>query len=760
MSSPGPSDQLIVQIHWFREDLAKRDVEYHEFIDPECDLGIIVCTNSARNRRRLESNPLAPSQPSLPAPISQLYTPSQSRTCSQPHGPDTISDAITQPQRSSAAQISPIKQNPSTTISEVPQPSTSPNSLLDLVYTTVDRNKKAQQRRVKRKFQASAQDISGSNNKPIPKRRQIQTKLLSMPFVPRESEDEAEPSENGEDDTEPLDKDNTEPSENGENDTEPLDKDNTEPSGNGEGNTEPLDKDDTELLDKDNTDLLDKDDAEPLDEGDTELLDKDDAELWDKEEAKPLDKEDNEVANSTEPNYLDSPENRIHNPSEDHPENSTNNLLDDSSDNPPDDGLDESSADLGDYSLQSHMDTSLKDPRPNGPDDTRRSQLCSRVSEHSAISAWFRSQAVDGHVLSQQQQDSYIKKAKAIAGPESVQDWQRFIESWRGHGSLTLQNSSSSEAGVEVLQMQDVPTDIARFCYAYQQVQLSEVATSFRAISLRIQLTKLYDLYCKAESSGILDSLPRSSGVTCAVQVRQYLFGCLYPKMKGIASPATNNFSKKEWFAFTSQLRNALRWYTIREQFGYGVIGLLPNRIVSNTWVHKLKSENFDLWLRVIHQFNPQCIEAGRHWADTLALAFAGRSPPPTRKALEDIPTLSLKTYSDPSALFSQDIQGSISTHLPNNLATQGNLSPPSHQISTTSEDISGQPGIPTFSSSQIFGNLFPDITPFAQGQVDPNSSGWTYLSEYNVGQYFPDSDPTTFEGYELESGLQEDVDI
>ena len=220
-------------------------------------------------------------------------------------------------------------------------------------------------------------------------------------------------------------------------------------------------------------------------------------------------------------------------------------------------------------------------------------------------------------ILARTQHVKMIKMARAIAGRESSEDWQMFMVNWR-------QTTSADTTYPGHLEGQ--PQPVLDFCRVYQQLQTSEVADSFTAIRHRIYLLRLWQHY---EAIGELDLRSTSTpGQTSRSVQKRHLFHLLHPRFEDLLSPRTSTTSQSAWTAFTHRLGYASRWHAIRQALGLGVLGLIPNRVVSNTWVQELKVRDLELWIRVIQHFNPACIASGHQWTRTLIPALARRSSP------------------------------------------------------------------------------------------------------------------------------------
>jgi hypothetical protein len=189
------------------------------------------------------------------------------------------------------------------------------------------------------------------------------------------------------------------------------------------------------------------------------------------------------------------------------------------------------------------------------------------------------------------------------------------IISWRNNGILTSRPTSSTTKAVSQ-HLANLPSVVVNFCHTYRSLERINVAENFKAITHRCRMVDFWKMYIKAESVSI-DREPRlESGQTKQAQRIRFLFDLLYQSYQGIKDVQTNPISKHDWVAFTNQLKWANRWYDIREEFGYGIPGLIPERIVSKTFIQRgLQGPTFELWIRAVKHFNPGCTRAAQNWS-------------------------------------------------------------------------------------------------------------------------------------------------
>jgi len=271
-----------------------------------------------------------------------------------------------------------------------------------------------------------------------------------------------------------------------------------------------------------------------------------------------------------------------------------------------------------------------------------------------AIDPWFNEVLARHSTIKPSLQTKMKKAAVAIAGRRAVQDWQDFFQCWREKGLLT---SRPASRGQPLLRLQTLPNEIVHFYYIYDEVRTADTATSFKAITHRCRMVRLFHLYCQAESVPVEDEPPLERGQTRQSQRKRFLFSLLYPASEGIKDVAKNESSKSDWNAFTKRLSAATRWQMLVEEFGYGVLGLIPEELVPNRWIQRGMSDpEFAIWIRAVTHFNPKCRTACQNWGTELARAIAGQLPSRKKRTLESVGEKALSGYQDPQSLFCEEV--------------------------------------------------------------------------------------------------------
>jgi hypothetical protein len=270
--------------------------------------------------------------------------------------------------------------------------------------------------------------------------------------------------------------------------------------------------------------------------------------------------------------------------------------------------------------------------------------------------AWFAggdARTKTGAVLARAKQQQMMQRAKAVAGVESAEDWQEYLEAWRQHGSLTSRPTSSALGHAQRM----VSKELEGLATAYSRVASFDMTDSFRAITRRYHLVGLWTAYQTAEEATATSTRdwPQGRGHDKRTYRKRVLFVHLHPE---VGVPAQGNWATvyrgEDWTKFSRALTAAHRWHDFAETLGIGVLAMVPERIVPSKWVERdLKNEEFAIWLRAIAHFRPGARNAGRNWERVVERARSGRALSTIRRTLELTDRTALTTLADTASMFS-----------------------------------------------------------------------------------------------------------
>ena len=620
-------------IQTLREELDLLNVEYHEFVDPESEMGVIVCKNTAVIRRQL-SHPPPSSQipprrrlPSQLPPSSALHDEDNITSHPVTPAPDQVDNAIRE-----AVAIKAALRGPPGAAWDAAQ--------AKLTQSTSNRNKKAEAARKRKEAEAEGVRKRRQDHPPSSEKKRPRQTLKERDVDQEEDQamvDSDDESVEVEDDQAMVDSDDERVEvEDGEKEDQVIvdsDDERTEEE-DVEERAEEQDADDEGVEEEDEGGA----EVEEAEEEDQATVDADD------EGVEEEDKEGAEVEEAEEEDQatVDGDDTRVEEEVEEDEGGAEGQATVDADDQRADD-IEEQ--ETGGVALNQEAT------------EVEELELMQPMSHPSPreVHAWFASQASGlSKALSPNEEMTFYRRAMAIAGPESAAEWQGFMQSWRDNGRL----SSGPSFLPDPKNASSLPGGVREFRQAYRHVVQLEREEGFTRIAHRIRMVELRRLYDNVQ----VEEQILTQGKTRISERKSYLFALLYPQHA--TSPASTKLARDGGegkvhrsnpdprATFTRLLMDADRWDAVRRDLGYGVLGLIPTSIVPNKWVQRLSKPQYRLWVATIQRFNPNSVRAGHSWSRTLTKAIKGLRPSARPKLLESIPRHNLADLLNPSDLF------------------------------------------------------------------------------------------------------------
>jgi len=280
------------------------------------------------------------------------------------------------------------------------------------------------------------------------------------------------------------------------------------------------------------------------------------------------------------------------------------------------------------------------------------------LSQQTAdTNAWFdKDQQKYGVYTKPKLRAKMVKNAKAIAGHKAVRDWKDFYTCWRVNGQLKSRPTSRDGSQLQRPQGVNYPAEFQQLYDVYDRVRSTDLTMSFKAITYRCRMVRLYELYHAAESAQFPTEPVFSSGMTKRARRKRSLFQYLHPGFEGIRDLRTNPRSRSQWGDFGRRLSAATRWQAVKQALGWGALGLIPESAIPANWIQRgLTDDQLAVWLRAVSHFNPMGRDACIKWSTTLLRAMDGGRPPQKRRVLEGVTNRALGGYTSPQVLFCED---------------------------------------------------------------------------------------------------------
>ena len=273
------------------------------------------------------------------------------------------------------------------------------------------------------------------------------------------------------------------------------------------------------------------------------------------------------------------------------------------------------------------------------------------MRENGTKLAWLANQP-DCMGMGRREASALVFRASAIGSGEALENLKAVLAHWRKNGTVDLNRQtppqssshppqSSSQSLVTFTSgSQNINAALSGFRKAFFNLASIEATGILQDILYRHHLAHLYHCYQNAEA--LLDRTRlsvRGRGVGDASLVKQQLFKALYPSTDTPSSSLADSSapSGKQWRYFTKCLYKGHRWYCMQEALGSGIFAITPTSKIPHSFVERLSSAVFNVFLNLIKRFYPDAIKFGRLIEDFVQNALTGRQPPCSYLPIEDI---------------------------------------------------------------------------------------------------------------------------
>lgn len=253
--------------------------------------------------------------------------------------------------------------------------------------------------------------------------------------------------------------------------------------------------------------------------------------------------------------------------------------------------------------------------------------------------------------------------AAAMGSIQCVYDWSRILRDWRARHALWAQNFGDTTSIPS-----DVPVQEKEICSAQifdthsGQWQRSAVGhdirqpgmsekLNFKTLFLEIQGVKekgtVPDMRYRwimaainAEYLALMASTKRSgmllrNGRQCpATMAQEQLFAAVYDV--DYTGRVTSTTAPSLWRRFRARLYRADRWGHLSRRFGMGVLALLPQDVVTTSFVENTMDKvSFKRWVDMVHLCCPDLHGLAALVQPIFLACVEARAPPPVRLRLE-----------------------------------------------------------------------------------------------------------------------------
>lgn len=243
-----------------------------------------------------------------------------------------------------------------------------------------------------------------------------------------------------------------------------------------------------------------------------------------------------------------------------------------------------------------------------------------------------------------------VKVAFQVGGRVAIEDWKGLMRQWRVDQTLnqpspgTVVPYRSGDGHVDGLQE------------AMRSVRFSLNQGNLAMIRRRVAFAQQVNEYDAALANWpkhikMREEVSVPNGHGKPSQAKRVLF-C---KAQGIAEEVNPHLGQHKalWVSFEKELTYGRKWAYIRDNLGFGILGLLPSD-TAPTFYERLTNDELELFVYVIGKFNPRAVEAGEVVSQMVREALTGGVVPAGRLALEDFNLTDSDAIEDPVYLFSE----------------------------------------------------------------------------------------------------------
>lgn len=264
-----------------------------------------------------------------------------------------------------------------------------------------------------------------------------------------------------------------------------------------------------------------------------------------------------------------------------------------------------------------------------------------------------------------------VLNAAAIGGPAALSELRAVMRCWRERGALTavdhafslgnpgnrMAPSDASQVLVHLssqeLPVQTVEEAVDRLCDLYQTVERVEAFSLLQKLYLRLRLARLYAQYEQAvqlittheEDSRVLAAENGRLRIRPGTLARDALFRQFYERIHGQTYMRAGSdrrsmdwaevFSQPEVQRTRQQFDRKLvmggRWFRFMEQFGRFAFLMVPDDVISESWIQRRSEKEFTAWLGLIKQFNPNVQLFGEDRFEGVVNGILQGGAPPTQ---------------------------------------------------------------------------------------------------------------------------------
>lgn len=282
---------------------------------------------------------------------------------------------------------------------------------------------------------------------------------------------------------------------------------------------------------------------------------------------------------------------------------------------------------------------SSQDSAQSGSD----SQNPAAESEKTAKAALHILETATGIHVSQKHRGAMVEHSLALGKRQTLETFRQACRHWRKEYAARASGAMAPTATLS-LDTEQHPA-LQQFSTAYHGAQKTAVQRAVVEILYRVDLAHLYGVYLStlkalsplsAQPQDTQNSRPREVfDLRARTEANNQMFWACYPQYQGMVQ---GSFDRSLWRRFNSTLEHGAKWHALREEFGIGMLPLVPRG--ANSWFEALPFGDMPIYLRLITAVNPVAVAMAEMTHDWTLSLWGRAAPPEQRLRLEHLETI------------------------------------------------------------------------------------------------------------------------
>jgi hypothetical protein len=286
--------------------------------------------------------------------------------------------------------------------------------------------------------------------------------------------------------------------------------------------------------------------------------------------------------------------------------------------------------------------------------------------EKRARAALHNMESATGIHVSQHHRNGMVEHSLALGKRDTLENFRQACSYWRRHHMpqtthlLALEGPAYSRGSALSYEIDKTRHPaLNQFSRAYHAAQTTIVHRAVLDIFYRADLAYLHDVYLQTlealsrftvQDVDTTSSRPRDLfDVDVRNAAADQMFWACYPTLEGKPRSYNKGLARK----FKTTLEHAEKWHALREEFGIGLLALVPRG--ANTWFERLPFKDLPVYLRLVAEVNPVAMNMAEMIAKRVLSLWRREEAPERLLRLEHLETVDEVSFkANPSKLLEE----------------------------------------------------------------------------------------------------------